>query len=134
MSDQPKRGGGNPAWVKGGPSPNPHGRPRRGEALADLIRERVPREWLVGRVVELAKSEDERVALAALAWLRDAAYPRPEQRHEVVGVMASAPLDSARILAGLSEGALRELLQLAERQEDEIVEATGDDTEEERRG
>lgn len=29
---------GNPSWVKGGPSPNPKGRPRTGHALSDAIR------------------------------------------------------------------------------------------------
>ena len=51
MTDHAKHRG-NPNWVKGGPSPNPSGRPRSGLALAERIRERVTPDQLIDLVTE----------------------------------------------------------------------------------
>ena len=39
ITNKPKNRGGNPAWVKGMPPPNPLGRPREGESWAAIIKE-----------------------------------------------------------------------------------------------
>lgn len=47
MAEHAEAKRGNPNWVKGGPSPNPKGRPRTGLAAAEKIRELVdPAEWI----------------------------------------------------------------------------------------
>jgi len=116
MSDEPKpKRIPSTAW-KPGQSGNPAGRPRKGNALAECVRMLVDPRELVARAAQLAQSKDERVALGALTWLRDSAYPKPEQRLDLyVEASDSRTLDSQRVIAELSTEALRELLTIAER-------------------
>jgi len=66
--DKPKGKPGNPNWVKG-QSGNPGGRPK----LLHEVREaaRSHSVWGIGRLRELAESEDGRVAIAAIKELLD---------------------------------------------------------------
>lgn len=86
QSDAPeRRGPGNPAWVKGGPSPNPSGRPRAGLACAEKIREQVdPADWIA---FELAVATDPQKSISErrAAWLAliDRGFVRPAQEHNV---------------------------------------------------
>lgn len=67
-SDKPKGKPGNPNWVKG-QSGNPGGRPK----LLHEVREaaRSHNVWGIGRLRELADSDDGRVAIAAIKELLD---------------------------------------------------------------
>lgn len=66
-------------WRKGGPSPNPKGRPRVGLALADAIRRRMSPDTLIDLALRLAGDETVSVAdrVAALLPLYDRGYVRP---------------------------------------------------------
>ncbi len=57
MSEEIKRKPGNPAWIKGGPSPNPNGRPRAGLALAERIRERVEPDVLIDFMLQVISGQ-----------------------------------------------------------------------------
>lgn len=46
--------GGNPRWVKGGPSPNPKGRPKGPQALTEIIRRTADKEAMVANLQRLA--------------------------------------------------------------------------------
>ena len=104
-----KSRGGNPAWVKGCPSPNPNGRPRTGLACAEKVRELVdPAEWVA---FELAVARDPKMPLdrRAAAWhaLIDRGFTKPAQGVDLL-VAGSAgavtrdwsalPLDERRAL------------------------------------
>lgn len=66
----PKRG--NPAMRAGGPSLNPHGRPRVGASLADAYRSKWPPEKIVEHVGKLATgAASEQVRLAALQMIAE---------------------------------------------------------------
>ena len=72
--------------MKGGPSPNPKGRPRAGNALAEVIRTEIDPRALVGVAVRIlgdAKASAD-VKLRAATFLRDSGYVRPAQSHELV--------------------------------------------------
>jgi hypothetical protein len=76
---------GNPNWVKGGPSPNPNGRPRSGFALAEAIREKLdPRS--IAEMLEAFRSDTgipiERRLTLLLPWAH-AGYLRPPQSLEL---------------------------------------------------
>ena len=98
---------GNPNWVKGGPSPNPGGRPPNGHTLTERIRATVDPEELVAIAVSIARGcpmaftadgrpaspdnpsaipvdiPDSKSRIAALNWLADRGYSRPPQHVEV---------------------------------------------------
>ena len=67
-------------FVKGS-TPNPGGRPKTVAAIRDLAQMRAPEAF--ERVLELTKSTDERVALAACQEVLNRAYGKPMQAHEV---------------------------------------------------
>lgn len=72
---------GNPNWTKGGPSPNPNGRPRTGQALAETIRVKVdPAEW-VDFELAVARDTKQPIEKRAAAWhaLVDRGFPKPAQ-------------------------------------------------------
>ena len=52
---------GNPNWKKGGPSPNPKGRPKRGESYTDIILN-------VGEEIDPATGKKNKVVLAQKLW------------------------------------------------------------------
>jgi len=88
-------------WVKG-ESGNLRGRPRRGSALADMLRAELDRtdsagvphkEALVSALVEAACEGD----LRAIALIFDRLEGRPAQRHEVGGPDAGPILLGAHI-------------------------------------
>jgi hypothetical protein len=88
---EPNRRRGNPAMVKGAPSLNPRGRPRAGLELAECICEHVPPAALVARAIELVKSKDERVAIAALAFLADRGWIRPPVHVDLDASVSTTP-------------------------------------------
>lgn len=93
----------NPAFRKGGPSPNPKGRPVKADSLANAVRTIVDPFRLARRVYELAlnRAVDERgnvdertplgvsdtASMAAANWIRDTGW-KPVQRVEIAGVAA----------------------------------------------
>ena len=80
MSDPTHRRGGNPAMVKGGPSLNPRGRPRRGLSLAEAMRERFPLQRICDLAEELATgADDDRVRMQALSFIADRAHGKAPQ-------------------------------------------------------
>jgi hypothetical protein len=110
--------------VKGGPSPNPRGRPRSGNALAEAIRLHVEPRALIAvaaRIIEDEKAPAS-VKLQAAQFLAERGFVRPEQRHELV-VGASDPDDEDLSACTLDE--LHELEQL-ERRRTQILEAAAD--------
>ena len=93
---------GNPNWVKGGPSPNPGGRPKAStalkqalEALADGV------DTKLGRLLD---SGDERVALDAIKFLID--HVKGKARQEITGE------DGGAIKVDASAGLLEALKRL----------------------
>ena len=107
QTDQKRRG--NPAWVKGGPSPNPTGRPRSGLALAERIRERLSPDELIDLVTKALADDSiplrERVAFAFQ--LAAHGYTKPPAGLDVA-VMNGA--SATRDLSHLSDDEVRELL------------------------
>lgn len=92
MAEQGKPRG-NPNWRKGGPSPNPTGRPPATEAVRqamDMLRDATP--GAVARLVELMRSDDERVAHAAAKTIVDKAVP--DKLDGEAGAAAAAALVS----------------------------------------
>lgn len=75
MSDPIQTKRGNPAMYKGGPSLNPHGRPRVGDSLANAVRQRFSPERIAELAGKLAESaESEQVRLSALQLLSERGY------------------------------------------------------------
>lgn len=103
---QPQTRAPTPASWRPGQSGNPKGRPRKGNALTEAVRESAEPHELVAIALELARNgESESTRLQALAWLRDSGYTRPAERHEVAAVAADDDSD----LDGLTVEQLREL-------------------------
>lgn len=114
---------GNPRWVKGGPSPNPKGRPRTGDSLAEAIRVEVDPRALARRVYSLAMGVDpagnplmidHTTSLRAADWLANHGYVKPAQRVEVTTNSApdDAPLspeERAEVMRLLREEERRDL-------------------------
>lgn len=81
-----------------GKSGNPAGRPKSGESLAEAVRQKWPPEKLVERMTELAASDDERVAEAAVRWLADRGYGKAVELVDV-GVTGMDPASAALLAA-----------------------------------
>jgi len=110
MSDRSVKKRGNPNWIKGGPSPNPKGRPRTGMALAEYFRRHTDIAELHAIAISIARGEgvslerDERGRampgpvsiptardrLAAMTFIRDTGFFKPAQ---LVGVSHVEPDD-----------------------------------------
>lgn len=108
-----------PRRVRGRPWPpgvsgNPKGGKRKGTALAEAVRRGADPEELVALALKIARHDrNTGYRLQALAWLRDAGYQRPAERHEVLAITAT-PLDAQRYLDALSTAALRELADVGD--------------------
>jgi hypothetical protein len=90
MSDPIPKRRGNPAMVAGGPSLNPHGRPRRGQSIAEAIRRRVDPDRIAELAEQLAESaESETVRLAALSFLADRSEGRPVSTIDMRATLAT---------------------------------------------
>jgi hypothetical protein len=128
--DQPRRARRPPtpaSWVKG-QSGNPRGRPRRGDALAEAIRERVEPDRLIDVALAIIDSEaaPASVKLQAAQFLAERGYSRPAERTELaVGPFASDDDDDPR-LARLSVAQLRQLAEV-ERRREQILSKADDD-------
>jgi hypothetical protein len=70
---------GNPNWVKGGPSPNPLGRPRTGLAFAERGRERIDPDKVLELAVRVLEDETlpPRERLAIVMPVVDRIYVKP---------------------------------------------------------
>lgn len=112
-TDEPRKPATGKPWQPG-QSGNPKGRPRKGDALAEAIREHVPPGALIAvaiRVIEDPKSAPS-VRLQAAQFLAERGYTKPVERHELaVGNVINDEPD----LSGLSLDQLVELEQLEAR-------------------
>jgi hypothetical protein len=71
---------GNPMWKKGGPSPNPSGRPKEDDELKRIIDEKCPPAYFVQKLLSFVdESENPKVRLAALVVLLERRYGKPSQ-------------------------------------------------------
>jgi hypothetical protein len=107
-----------PRWVRGGPSPNPGGRPKSATLVARAVAEKTDggRE-IVDRVLAIARGEDatissERSRTWALEWLADRVWGKPISSIELVG---NAPQVPPRIDANLSDEEMREIIRCCDR-------------------
>jgi len=105
----PKRRG-NPLMRAGAPSLNPHGRPKRGESIAELYRRCTDWEAVRARLEKIVTSPKTRDAdaVAAARELCDRAWGRPLSSHELT--VRQGEQDDERSFAHLSESRMRELL------------------------
>ncbi len=111
MADQENKRPGAPHRWAPGQSGNPKGRPRKGNALVDLIQARDPTSIMVEKALHLLEwSKSEQVQIECLRWLRDSGYNKPAERHEVAAVGADDDADED--LDGLDASQLRELMDL----------------------
>ena len=67
----------NPNWVKGGPSPNPNGKPVMPKAIRLTIEAAAPKA--ISTLIALMDSDDERVKADAARCILDRAYGKPLQ-------------------------------------------------------
>lgn len=74
IKSPPRAGGkrGNPAWQKGGPSPNPGGRPRRERECAVILD-----QWLPDVLITMARKAVEEGDTAAARIIAQAGLPPP---------------------------------------------------------
>lgn len=88
IDKMPKQQGkrGNPAWVKGGPSPNPAGRPGGYEEFRALCKERSPQAVAA---LEAALSNGDASAVAAARVLLEYAWGKPSSAPEDLNALAS---------------------------------------------
>lgn len=101
MSGKP----GNPAWVKGGPSPNPGGRPKASTALKQALEAlATDGEGVHKKLARLLDSADEKIALDALKFLID--HVKGKARQEITGE------DGGAIKVDASAGVLEALKRL----------------------
>lgn len=111
---QTKTRGPGGRWKKG-ETGNPNGRPRTGGALAEAIRRKADPDELAEIALKIARtSKSEAYRLQALTFLADRGYIRPPAQHEVTAI-ATTQLDAQRVLGQLSDDALRELVDAADR-------------------
>jgi hypothetical protein len=102
MSGKP----GNPAWVKGGPSPNPGGRPKASTALKQALEAlAIDDDTATKKLKRLLESTDDKVALDAVKFLIDHVKGKPRQ--EITGE------DGGAIKLDASSGLLETLKKLA---------------------
>lgn len=98
------------SWKPGCPSPNPGGRPRKGLAFAERVRERVDPDTVIDLALRVAGDESlptiER--LAALLPLVDRGFLRPPQSL----AMQVTSVDAAEDLSGCTDEQLAELEKL----------------------
>lgn len=90
-------------WKKGD-VPNPNGRPKKGNLLADQIDWQVDWQAIVASVVQLATSAgSESIRLQACAWLADRRYPKPTApiQLEVGGAGSFEQLDTDELFVQL---------------------------------
>jgi hypothetical protein len=74
---------GNPDWKKGGPSPNPGGRPKVDPADREALMKLNPRA--IARLAEMLESEDESVVMKAIERVLERNMGKPAQRLEHAG-------------------------------------------------
>jgi hypothetical protein len=121
MSEQHNQAKRGPHRWAPGQSGNPNGAPRRADALAIAIRDKVPPTKLIETATSIMDAQDapHSVKLQAAQFLAERGYARPVERHElVVGAVEDEPDLSKLTLVELRE------LELLDRRRAEIL-ATG---------
>lgn len=98
QEETPRRG--NPAWVKGGPSPNPSGTSKDVRELHALVRTGIPRAF--EKALKFLESDDPQTAKIGMDWIGKYGLPVPQMK-------SSDKTDAAAGL-GLDAGKLKELL------------------------
>ncbi len=93
---------GNPAWVKGGPSPNPNGpRGNKSEALVEaekLLEVNAP--LAVRKLLKLMECGNAKIeAFAAATILKYTVTPKPMALSNVIDVEAELPVEELKRLA-----------------------------------
>jgi hypothetical protein len=88
-AEQPAR-----PWVKGGPSPNPGGRPRVVHEVRELARAHTARA--IERLADMLDDEDGRVVVAAASTLLDRGWGKPEQAVVAEVSVAAVDVDALR--------------------------------------
>ncbi len=130
MSEQPNDAPGpagpkrppTPGSWKPGQSGNVKGRPRKGDALAERIREQVSPEELIAVAREIiAGTAPPSVKLQAAQFLAERGYAKPAERHEVTAVTAEQEADDA-LAESMTNEQLDQLDEL-DRQRDLILAA-----------
>lgn len=116
-SPHPKRAPSPASW-KPGQSGNPKGRPRKGDALSEAIREHVnPTELIeVARGIMEDEDANQSVRLQAAQFLAERGYRRPVEQHEH-GPIGASDDDGDADLEGLTPDELREIVEIGERQD-----------------
>lgn len=108
---------GNPAWQKGGASPNPSGRPKGAGALAEAARElaggdgRVMLEVLAEIALDTAAKHSDRITAADTILSRGWGKALQPAELEIIQQQASTPVETANYDA-LSLDELRQLEKL----------------------
>ena len=74
--DAPRRG--NPAWVKGGPSPNPAGTSKDVRELHALVRTGIPRAF--EKALEFLDSDDPQTVKIGMDWIGKYGLPVPQMK------------------------------------------------------
>ncbi len=70
-------------WLKGGPSPNPVGRPRRKPTISAALREGFPPARIRSMVEKLCQSEDESIQKWAVEFLTNRLEGKPQDNLHV---------------------------------------------------
>lgn len=97
-------------WASGA-SGNPRGRPRRGDSLAECLREKIPNEQIVEKATALLASKNESTVLQALQFVAQYSGHKPPERHEV----RAGSIDEPEDLSMLTNEQLAELADLEQR-------------------
>lgn len=100
----PETKGGNPTWVKGGPSPNPGGRPKATRELLEEFRAATPRAREVAESIMDNVALDPKLRLDAAKFIASYGLGKPPS------IELDEPTDEeSRPLAGLSHEKLLEI-------------------------
>lgn len=98
---------GNPTWVRGGPSPNPGGRPTKRADLTQLVQSHGPELIAVLLSIALASETAPRDRISASQLLLAYGFAKPTQ-----GIEICVPENKPMNLAALSVAELRTLREM----------------------
>jgi len=106
---------GNPAWVKGGGSPNPSGRSKKLECLKSRCEQLSPAALETVESIMLSTESKDADRLAACRVILEYAYGKPSQRTEITGPDGGPIALGAVDLRNLTDEELIELERLTEK-------------------
>lgn len=131
MDDHIPKRIGNPAWVKGGASPNPAGRKSVGDSLADAMRRKFPPARIVELAERLAETADsDSVRLSALLFIADRAHGKVATDLNLHATMSDGEdaRANAALIANAPLAARREALAYVQRSRALLAAAAAIDT------